>query len=51
MKLLNQYKVKVQTIQIRIKIEQKVKAMNNAAQFEQRKAEIIAEIAKSKDSH
>jgi hypothetical protein len=31
LKLLNQYKVKVQTMSIRVKIEQKVKAMYEAA--------------------
>ena len=41
----------MQTIAIRIKIEQKVKAMNDAAMFEQRKAALIAEIDKSKASH
>jgi len=50
LKLLNQYKVKVQTISIRIKIEQKVKSMNTVAQFEQRKVELTSEIAKAKDS-
>ena len=48
---MNQYKVRMQTIAIRIKIEQKVKAMNDAAMFEQRKAALIAEIDKSKASH
>lgn len=48
---LNQYKVRMQTIAIRIKIEQKVKAMNDAAMFEQRKAALLAEIDKSKASH
>jgi hypothetical protein len=40
----------VQTISIRIKIEQKVKSMNTVAQFEQRKVELTSEIAKAKDS-
>lgn len=48
---MNQYKVRMQTIAIRIKIEQKVKAMNDAAMFEQRKAALVAEIDKSKASH
>jgi len=48
---LNQYKVRMQTISIRIKIEQKVKAMNDAAMFEQRKIALVAEIEKSKASH
>jgi predicted DNA-binding protein YlxM (UPF0122 family) len=34
LKLLNQYKVKLQTMTIRVKIEQKVKAMYESAQFE-----------------
>ena len=41
----------MQTIAIRIKIEQKVKAMNDAAMFEQRRAALLAEIDKSKASH
>lgn len=36
---------------IRVKIEQKVKAMYEAAQFEQRKAALVQEIAKSKEAH
>ena len=38
LKLLNQYKVKLQTMTIRVKIEQKVKSMYESAQFEERKA-------------
>ena len=51
MKTLNQFKVKTQTINIRIKVEQKVKAMYDAAQFEQRKLALEKDIAESKERH